>query len=92
MRGNVFRSTDGGSTWKKSESGIPLGLTGSTVMTDGRIVLLSQAGHLLVSGNDGARFTPVKLEQPFPASALVALDNENLMLAGLHGMQKQTLK
>lgn len=92
MRGNVFRSTDGGANWKKSESGIPLGLIGSTVTTDGRIVLLSQAGHLLVSSNDGAGFTPVKLEQPFPASALVALDKENLMLAGLHGMQKQTVQ
>lgn len=92
MRGTVFRSTDGGSNWKKSESGIPLGLTGSTVTTDGRIVLLSQAGHLLVSKDDGTSFTQVKLEQPFPASALVALDKENLMLAGLQGMLKQTLK
>lgn len=92
MRGNVFRSTNGGVSWKKIESGIPLGLIGSTVTTDGRIVLLSQAGHMLVSRDDGASFTPVKLDQPFPASALVALDKEHLMLAGLHGMQKQTVK
>ena len=92
MRGNVLRSTDGGVSWHRIESGIPLGLTGGAVTADGRIVLLSQAGHMLVSGDDGASFTKVMLEQPFPASALVALNKGNLILAGLRGMMKQTLK
>lgn len=92
MRGNVFLSKNGGSGWRKIETGTPLGLTGSTVTADGTIILVSQAGHLLVSKDDGISFTTVKLEQPFPASALVALDKENLMLAGLRGMLKQTLK
>ncbi|MDD2736296.1 MAG: YCF48-related protein [Desulfuromonadaceae bacterium] len=92
MRGNVFRSTDVGNSWKKIETGMSLGLIGSTVTTDGRIVLLSQAGRLLVSGDDGASFTTFKLGQPFPASALVAIDKENFVLAGLHGMLKQTVK
>ena len=92
MRGNAFHSTDGGSSWKKIETGIPLGLIGSTITTDGRIVLVSQAGHLLVSRDDGATFTPAKLEQPFPAAAIIGLDNENIVLAGMHGMQKQIVK
>lgn len=92
MRGNVFRSTDGGASWRKIETGMPLGLTGSALAKDGRIVLLTQAGHLLVSKDDGASFTPIKLEQPFPASALAVLDNQTIMLAGLRGMQKQALK
>lgn len=92
MRGNVFRSTNGGTSWQKIETGVPLGLTGSTVTMDGRIVLLSQAGHLLVSKDDGVSFTALKLVQPFPAAALVVQDKENLVLAGLNGMLKQTLK
>lgn len=92
MRGNVFRSKDGGTSWKKIETGLPVGLTGSVVTADGTIILLSQAGHLLVSRDNGAGFTPVKLERPFPAAAVAALDNQTLMLAGLRGMLKQTLK
>lgn len=92
MRGNAFRSTDGGVCWKKIETRMPLGLVGGTVTADGKIVLVSQAGHLLVSSDDGANFSPVKLEQPFPAAALVALDKDSLILAGLRGMQKQTIK
>jgi photosystem II stability/assembly factor-like uncharacterized protein len=92
MRGNVFRSQDGGANWQKVETGIPSGLVGSTVTADGRIVLLSQAGQLLMSEDDGDNFSVLKQEKPFPAAALVALDNEGLMLAGLHGMQARTLK
>jgi photosystem II stability/assembly factor-like uncharacterized protein len=91
MRGNVFRSTDGGGNWKKIESGIPLGLTGSTVTADGAIVLVSQAGHHLVSRDNGASFTLRKLERPFPATAIAALDKDTLIIAGLRGMMKQTL-
>lgn len=92
MRGNVFRSSDGGAGWKKIETGLPLGLTGGTVTPDGAIILVSQAGHLLVSRDNGASFTPVKLERPFPAAAVAALDNQTIMLAGLRGMLKQSLK
>lgn len=91
MRGNVFRSKDGGTNWQKIETGMPLGLAGSTVTADGRIVLLSQAGHLLLSKDDGASFSMVKLGQPFPAAAIVALGKESLVLAGLHGMQARPL-
>lgn len=92
MRGNAFRSINGGISWEKIETGIPLGLIGSSITTDGKIVLVSQAGHLLVSRDDGATFIPAKLEQPFPAAAIVGVDNENVVLAGMHGMQKQILK
>jgi photosystem II stability/assembly factor-like uncharacterized protein len=92
MRGNVFRSTDGGESWKKVETGMSLGVIGSTVTADGTIILVNQAGHLLVSKDDGASFTPVKIEQPFPSAALASLDNQTLMLAGLRGMRKQILK
>ena len=92
MRGNLFRSKDSGTTWQKIETGMPLGLSGSTVITDGGIVLLSQAGHLLVSRDDGASFNLIKQDQPFIATAIVSLDTKNFMLAGLHGMQARALK
>lgn len=91
MRGNVYRSTNGGSSWKKIETGIPLSITGSTVTEDGRIVLVNIAGHLLISNDDGASFKLVKSNKTFPSSAIVSSDKQSLILAGLRGMQKQSI-
>ena len=92
MRGHVYRSQDGGGSWQPVETGTPLSLVGSTVTADGRVVLVDQAGHLLVSGDSGASFQIIKQERPFPATAIVALDLENIMLAGLRGLQIQPAK
>ncbi|MBS0343029.1 MAG: glycosyl hydrolase, partial [Proteobacteria bacterium] len=47
LRGTVLRSTDGGRSWKQSTTGVPAGLTAGTRTSDGRFVLVSQAGHVL---------------------------------------------
>jgi photosystem II stability/assembly factor-like uncharacterized protein len=92
IRGNVFCSKDEGASWQKIEVGTPIGMTGGTVTEDGRIILVSQAGQVLVSIDNGASFSPVKVEKPFPTAAIQALDKDSVMLAGLYGMQKQSLK
>ena len=91
MRGNVFRSRDGIS-WQKVETGVPAGLTGGAVTADGRIVLVSQAGHVLVSGDDGASFSQLKIDQPVPATAVTAIDGNTLALASLAGVKLQSIK
>ena len=40
------------------------GLTGSTLDERGRIVIVSQAGHVLMSTDDGASFAMIKVERP----------------------------
>jgi photosystem II stability/assembly factor-like uncharacterized protein len=85
LRGNVVRSTDGGRTWSAVATGVPVGLTASA-LADGRIVIVSQAGHVLVSRDDGASFTPIQLERPVPAAAVVAPSKDVLVLAGPRGV------
>ena len=85
LRGNVVRSTDGGRTWASVATGVNVGLTGATIDERGRIVLVSQAGHVLVSSDDGASFAPVKVERPLPAAAVVAANADTLVLAGPRG-------
>ncbi len=92
LRGNVFRSADAGTTWKKVETGIPVGIICGTVMDDGRIVLVNQAGNLLVSADNGESFSQAKVEQPFSATSVAPLGDQTVMLAGPRGMRKQTLK
>jgi photosystem II stability/assembly factor-like uncharacterized protein len=86
LRGNVVRSGDGGATWQALNTGVPVGLTAGTLAAKGRIVLVSQTGHLLASSDDGASFTTVKLERPVPAAAVLALAG-GLIVAGPRGAQ-----
>ncbi len=57
LRGSVLRSTDGGSNWQQVDTGLQVGMTASALDDDGRIVLVSQAGHVLASADDGASFS-----------------------------------
>jgi photosystem II stability/assembly factor-like uncharacterized protein len=92
LRGTALRSTDGGRTWQPVETQLQVGLTGSTVSADGRIVIVSQAGHILVSDNDGASFRPAKVERPIPAAAVIATGKDSVVVAGPRGVQPQTLQ
>jgi photosystem II stability/assembly factor-like uncharacterized protein len=91
LRGNVVRSTDGGSNWHSVPTGVGVGLTASTLDQRGRFVIVSQAGHVLVSSDDGASFTPAKIERPIPAAAVVSAGANALIVAGPRGVQDLTL-
>jgi photosystem II stability/assembly factor-like uncharacterized protein len=90
LRGNAFRSADGGKTWQKIETGLQVGLT-SGAADAGRMVLVSQAGHVLVSNDDGASFKALKIERPLPAAAVVGTDKDALVIAGPRGVHAQPL-
>ena len=87
LRGNVVRSTDGGRSWAAVQTGVPVGLTASAIDANGRIVIVSHAGHVLVSGDNCACFAPVKLERPIPAAAVVSAGSGALVIAGPRGVQ-----
>jgi photosystem II stability/assembly factor-like uncharacterized protein len=87
LRGTVLRSTDGGTTWTTVETGLQVGLTGGALAPDGRMVIVSQAGHVLVSADDGATFKPAPVERPAPAAAVVAAGTGALVVAGPRGVR-----
>lgn len=86
LRGNAVRSADGGANWQSVPTGVGVGLTASTLDARGLIVIASQAGHVLVSANDGVSFTPVKTDRPIPAAAVVSAGAGVLVLAGPRGL------
>jgi photosystem II stability/assembly factor-like uncharacterized protein len=91
LRGNVVRSTDGGRSWASVPTGIGVGLTASTLDERGRIVIVSQAGHVLVSSDDGASFAAAKVERPIPAAAVASAGAGTLIVAGPRGVQNLPL-
>jgi photosystem II stability/assembly factor-like uncharacterized protein len=86
LRGTVLRSTDAGASWHAVTTGLQAGLTASTRDEQGRIVIASQAGHVLVSSDDGATFTPIQAKQPIPAAAVIAAPKGALVVAGPRGV------
>lgn len=92
MRGNVYRSTDGGKSWQKVETGVQTGLTGGTVTEEGRIVLVSIGGEILLSADGGGSFKPVKADQPLPMAAVIGCGKDSLVLGGLFGIYVQQVK
>jgi photosystem II stability/assembly factor-like uncharacterized protein len=85
LRGNALRSEDGGLTWEPVATGLQVGLTASTRQADGRLVIVSQAGHVLVSTDQGAHFTLAKIERPLPAAAVAVAAKGELVVAGPRG-------
>ncbi|MFZ4856510.1 MAG: WD40/YVTN/BNR-like repeat-containing protein [Desulfuromonadaceae bacterium] len=92
LRGNVFRSTNGGTAWQKVETGVQAGLTGATLTEDGKIVLVSQNGDVLVSSDDGVSFKPIKTEKSIFATSVAAINKETLLIGGIRGLLVQSLK
>ncbi|MBD9679476.1 glycosyl hydrolase [Pseudomonas sp. PDM18] len=87
LRGNAYRSIDGGASWHKVETGTDAGLTSGAVLADGTIVLASQAGELLHSRDGGATFQRVKLARVAPNFAVAPAPQAGVALAGIGGVR-----
>ncbi|HJV26997.1 MAG TPA: YCF48-related protein [Aromatoleum sp.] len=92
LRGNAWRSTDGGASWHKVETGVQEGLTAGAAVGEREVFLASQAGRLLMSHDGGEHFSPVKQERALPAAAVQALGLDAVVLAGARGVRVQPLQ
>ncbi|MDM0110824.1 YCF48-related protein [Variovorax sp. J22R133] len=91
LRGTVLRSTDGGRSWQQTPTGLQVGLTAGTRQDDGRIVIVSQAGHILTSNDEGATFKAASTERTVPAAAVVVPAKGTVVIAGPRGAQTLAL-
>jgi photosystem II stability/assembly factor-like uncharacterized protein len=92
LRGTVLRSTDAGRSWQAVNTGLQVGLTGSSIDAQGRIVIVSQAGHVLLSQDDGASFALAKVDKPAPAAAVAIVGPSTLVVGGPRGVLPLTLQ
>ncbi len=91
LRGQAIRSGDCGAHWRKVGVPVDASLTGATVMRDGRIVIVTQAGHVLVSADDGESFQLAKVERTLPASSVAAYGANGVVLVGSGGARVEML-
>jgi photosystem II stability/assembly factor-like uncharacterized protein len=92
LRGNAFRSENGGKDWQKIDTGVHDGLTGAASFGARGLVVVSQSGQVLVSRDGGESFAAVKIERSLPASAVVAVGAEAVVIAGARGVRSQPLR
>lgn len=92
LRGNAWRSTDGGANWTRTTTGVNAGLASGAVRGDGSILLASQAGQLLRSKDEGATFDRVAVGRVAPVFALAASATQGVALGGPDGVRVEWLK
>ena len=86
LRGNVFRSDDGGAQWTKVDSGLAAAVVAATRLSSGT-TLLADAGGRVIATDDGARsFHPLSLKQSTPATGLADAGSGRLVLTGPRGV------
>ena len=88
LRGNVYRSTDAGVSWSKIETGLPVSIAAGSVDGAGNIYLLSQAGHVLFSTDDGQSFVLREQEPLAPVAGATATTDNQLVVVGNRGVRQ----
>lgn len=83
LRGNSMLSRDDGNTWVAIEGAPQVSFVGGTVLPDGRVLLVNQAGQLMISTNGGA-YSAVET-QPLPQPSNVISIADGLLTVGLTG-------
>lgn len=91
LRGNLFRSEDDGRNWARVDTGSRHSLTSSTVLPDGTLLLVDEAGTGWWSDRNAQQFRPVRFDRPSAWSGVAVARGgagvePHLMLVGMRGV------
>ena len=82
LRGNVYRSDDGGATWAKADAGLAATVVGATRTADGATAACRRGWAPGVDRRWRAHFRKVALKQPVPVTGLADIGNGRFALVG----------
>lgn len=88
LRGNAWRSLDGGASWQKSEVGQPVTLSAGLRLKDGSVLLADESGRLLRSTDNAQRFTALPVQPGTGITGIVEAADGALILSGSRGMSR----
>lgn len=84
LRGNAFRSADGGASWSAIEGLPPVSVVAASARPDGAVLLSNQAGQLFViRGNAPAQ--PLRVAPMPPLNGLLPLGGQAALALGFGG-------
>lgn len=86
LLGRAVVSRDGGKTWERSSGLGSSSVTGGTVLTDGRVVLVDASAGLWVSRDEGRSFAAWSAAAARPYTGVIDAGGNTVVLAGLGGM------
>ena len=85
MRGNLYRSSDQGQSWRLVPLDTKVALQGGQILPDGRIALVGNAGLLALSSDDGRSFQLGKAAHGGLAQVVAVADG--VLVVGDAGVQ-----
>lgn len=85
LRGNLFRSADGGATWQKVDGRLPATIVAGAPIGPRAAVLADQGGRLSVTRDGGVTFEPIKLAKNLPLTGVIDAGGGKLGLTGPFG-------
>jgi len=86
LRGNAFRSTDGGAHWNKVDSQLAASIIAGVRTTTGTVLLADQGGRIVASSDGGKTFKRLELAKPMPVTSITAVAGDKLALTGPRGV------
>jgi photosystem II stability/assembly factor-like uncharacterized protein len=86
LRGNVFRSDDGGKTWTKVDAGLAAAIVGGTRTAQGATLLADAGGRVASTADGGKTFTNITLKQTMPLAGVTDAGEGRLGLVGPRGV------
>ena len=86
LRGNAYRTDDGGKTWTKIDVGLPAAIVSGARAQDGRIMLADIGGRVSISADGGRTFKPAKLTTTTPIAGITDAGNGRVARAGPRGV------
>lgn len=90
LRGNAYRFDTSTESFQKLEVQIPVTLSASTRLTDGRTMFVNQAGQLLISSGDS--LMAMKTPSGAPAIAVVPTADGALAVATWNGVKRVDMR
>lgn len=92
LRGHVFASGDGGTSWTRLSSGVQASITSSSQDSAGRFYLFSQTGQVLRMATSATAPEVLALAEPNPISAATFAANGTLVTVGPRGVRSLPLE
>jgi photosystem II stability/assembly factor-like uncharacterized protein len=86
LRGNVYRSDDGGKSWAKVDAGLIAAVVGAVATTKGDVLLADAGGRIVATADGGKTFQKVSVKNPVPVTGLAEAGEGSLALVGPRGV------